>query len=153
MLILIVSIATSIIIGAFKFYPLNNFFQSDSKKDVSYEMRGDIIQVDSQSITVKGSAISSRPGSNYEEKKTIRFKITPATILKNKVLVLSPGKLKSGETYTPQTEDKLGVLSDLVIDAWITSIKSKENLFGTKNATAQEVNYVSYDSPRSSNSN
>ena len=143
-LMLIIIVAVVLILAGIKLYSIN--FQSDSNKEASHEMRGNIIKADSQFITVEGSAISSKPGSNYEETKTIKFKIKPETILKNKVLILNPGKLKPGETYTPRTEEKPGVLSDLVIGAWIISIKSKENLFKTNNAAAQEVNYVSYDS-------
>lgn len=141
--ILIIIVVGGLILVGIKLYSIN--FQTNLNKEISHEMRGHIIQADSQFITVEGSVISSKPGTNYEESKTIKFKITPTTVLKSAVIVISSDQLNSGKAYNPKVEERSGFLSDLVANTRILSIKSKNNLFEINNATAQEVYYMNYD--------
>ncbi len=113
----------------------------------SSEMTGRIIEVKGDSIVVAGVVKSLDPSGIRQEDKTVEFRITPQTVLRNNAIVITLEQVKSGKTFTPKTETRPGNTSQLTVDMRITKILSQENLFDSDRAIAIEINYATYDTP------
>lgn len=111
-----------------------------------YEISGQVVEVKGNSIVVVGTVRSLNPEDMRREERTVVFKITPRTVLKTRVIIITSDQLNSGQTFSPKTEERRGAISDLVIDITVRTI-SKNDLFTTDKAVATEINYISHDFP------
>lgn len=116
-----------------------------NQKPYLYQMSGHIIEVKENSIVITGPVKSLDPTNTRQEQKTIEFQVIPQTVLKNTANIITIENIKSGEPFTPKTEEKPGYVSDLAVSMKIISIQSKEDLFAVDKAIADEINYFTYD--------
>lgn len=112
----------------------------------SYEISGQIETVkDGEStIVVFGTVKLSDSKDMRREKVTIEFEINSTTVLKTRKIIITKDQIESGQQFAPETQEQLGVASDLVAGI-VVLIKSRDNLFITDKAVADEINYISYD--------
>lgn len=130
----------------FSFYLYTSFRQSELI--FLYQMSGRIKEVKDGSIVVSGIVEHFDPQDKRQgDARTIEFAITPQTVFKTSVTVITSAQIKGGQPFHPETKERPGKVFDLVSGMRIVSIQSKEDLFVAEKATASEVNYASYDLP------
>ena len=113
----------------------------------SYRMNGHVVTSTASSVVVSGMAQSSAPRSVYKEARTVAFAVTPQTVLKNMVLVISPAQAQSRTPLTPATKEVAGNVSDLAANVTVFRAQSDDNLFTADSAVATEIDYITYDFP------
>lgn len=138
------SLLVLILISLFYFFNTRNNSEKVSNKEqsvqgLSYdEMTGRISEVKNNTILVSWSVGS--------ENETIEFTITPETVLRKEMIVVSAEQAGSGKSYTPETKMLSGQISDLK-EGMLVRVKAKENLVGVSQAEALELSYITYDLP------
>lgn len=122
------------------------FYLKINQTSTSYEVSGRIEEVKDGSIVVSGTVKSLDPADLRRESRTIEFEIAPQTVLKTNVLVITSEQLKSGSTFSPETQQRPGAVSDLASNL-VVQIWSKDDLFTVNKVIAAEIHYISYDLP------
>ena len=79
--------------------------------------------------------------------KTVKFKITAETILKNNSIVITKEQMQSGKQFSPQVQQKEGEISDLVPGVRISRVTATDDLLKRDEAIALEIIYTTYDLP------
>jgi len=104
-----------------------------------YWMYGRIIEIKENSIVVSGMARSLKSGDEYRQERTVEFRITPETVFKKSITVIS----LANKITPPEMAD--GSLSDLMnnTNVRILRVESNEDLFTVNEATALYINYES----------
>lgn len=115
---------------------ISDYFKKP-QANVSYQMDGQIIEVRSNSIVVKGMLKLSDP--TIKENKTIEFVLTPETVF-NKTLYIVPKKIEPSVIFTPETKKEQGNIADLTVGKSV-SLRSKDNLFDVNQTIALNINY------------
>lgn len=121
--------------------PLISDYFKKPQANALYQMDGQIIEVKSDSIVVKGMLKSSDP--KIKEIKTIEFTFIPQTFF-IKTLYIVPKNIKPGVPYTPETKKEQGTKSDLTVGKSI-SLRSSDNLLDIVHPTALTINYEMFE--------
>ena len=79
--------------------------------------------------------------------KTVKFEITPDTLIKNNSIVIAAEQMQSGKQFSPQVLQKEGKISDLVPGVKISRIAGKDDLLKRDETIALEIIYTTYDLP------
>lgn len=116
------------------------FFYYFKKQPASYKMTGQVTEVKSDSIVVKGTVeVLVESQLSTKENRTIEFVITPETVF-NKTAYIIPKNIKNGVTFTPETVKSFGAKSDLT-PGLAVQLESRDNLFDLDNASILNINY------------
>lgn len=107
---------------------------------------GKVIEVKDGSIVVEGVVrYVDQAKSDKQETKTIEFRISPGTILTNRVTKISREQAENGGRFYPQRENISGKIEDLKVGTAIHTITSPANLFRVKQTVAAEIIYTTYE--------
>lgn len=104
------------------------------------EMRGTVRQVSNQSFVAQGYLIDVP--KDQKQLVEVTFQINSETKLIKTVRVINTTKNKPGEFFTPEERPEPGNFSDIKPNSTLRLVKSKTNLYNTKEAVAEEINYI-----------
>lgn len=143
--LLAVSIATAVVL-AYK-YPISEYGQL---KKYVYQ-NGRVVSVVGDKVVVSGKIGLSDPNFKEPLDKTIEFKVTSQTVVKETRFLFTEENLKSKDTYSPKTELITGKLSNLIPGMMVLSVKSGQDLLQSDKATLAEIHILTYVLPQTSN--
>ena len=79
--------------------------------------------------------------------RLIKFNLTPQTVVTKTLRIITEEQLKSDKPYKPETRTVSGDIQEIKTSTRITKVKSKEDLTNLDQATATEINYITYSLP------
>jgi len=104
------------------------------------EIRGTVIAVDENSITVKGQ-LEEADGVDAGEDVTATFLITPDTQFIKTILLINID-VEHTEPYTPESRKEVGSLVDMKADKTFVDLKTTGNILKDKKLTAESLSYM-----------
>ena len=150
---IMVTLAIAILaLGGFLY---SKFYLRSASKTSTYQLlSGTVKQVNRNHLIIEGTITSS--DRKKTETKTFDVNVDSDTKLTNRVLAISPDKIKPlapGQTVqtgtvTAKILQQAGSLSDLKVDSPIIQVTTKEDLFLTTNVTATYIYYETHDVPK-----
>lgn len=119
-------------------------FQYIKNNSSVYQMTGQIVELEDNTVFVKGTIHFPDPQNNAPQSKTVQFIITDQTKFTKTVVFIEKKHFDNldgiSEPFTALTKEEVGSMGDLNNDIIIT-VWSKENPSTTDIATATEIGY------------